>query len=212
MERPAPTARQDSPETERASPRTNLFLMATIVIGEKVRPVRIRNLSPHGALVETIGLPAPGTAVTLRRGSLMVEATLMWADEQRGGICFDAAITLDDWLPFGPGLTRGQAHVDRILARTRDQLAARDTAPSADRLHNQDLPRRVEEIGEVARRLDDLGRALGPERGAHLQEIETLFEAIRRLEQKLSRDQGQDIQSMRMIDLQRQIERRNAIA
>jgi len=160
-------------EAKRSAPRTNLFLMATIVTSGTIRPVRIRNLSARGALIESRNLPGTGAALTLRRGNVTVEGRLMWADEHRGGMSFDAPTDVSDWLPFGPGLSRGQARVDRIIAKTRDDLVARTDTCAADPIDESRLRQHVrEELEAIARNLDAVGMDLAPMTGLAPQAVE----------------------------------------
>ncbi|HEX9947586.1 MAG TPA: hypothetical protein VGA98_08605, partial [Allosphingosinicella sp.] len=58
---------EGSPE-DRVAPRTNLLLAATAEVGGRSLPVRIRNLSETGALIEGAGLPDAGMSLVLARG------------------------------------------------------------------------------------------------------------------------------------------------
>ena len=196
-------------EAKRAEPRTNLFLMATIVVAGAVRPVRIRNLSAHGALIETANLPATGTRLSLRRGNLSVDAQLMWADERRGGISFTAPIALAGWLPFGPGVSRGQARVDRIIAQTREDLAARQRAAAesaGDPLHRHVAA----ELATLARQLGELGAELGrdPAQATRAEEIAAAVQMLGHFGRLLDRDCGQQDAGV-IAELQSALERRH---
>ena len=48
--------------------RTNMFLMATIYAGGGSAPVKVRNLSLAGALIEGGRIPDVASEITLRRG------------------------------------------------------------------------------------------------------------------------------------------------
>lgn len=195
---------------ERASPRTNFFLMATIVIGVIIRPVRIRNLSLNGALIEMGGLPAAGTALTLRRGSLAVDAVLMWADEHRGGISFAAPIALDDWLPSGIRASRGQARVDRIVAKTRDSLAAQEIK-SAECVGEWELRDHASKsLGEAAIVLEQLVTRLGDSSSeADRPVLDAATRTVRRIERLLRTESREEaLQAIRLEDLQHRLERR----
>jgi len=56
----------------RVESRSNIFVMATIYAPGGSTPVRVRNMSRTGALVEAPVLPAAGSRVRLSRGSLTV--------------------------------------------------------------------------------------------------------------------------------------------
>ena len=51
----------------RTEPRTNMFVMAALVTGNSRETVKVRNMSPGGALVEGQILPQPDTQCLLHR-------------------------------------------------------------------------------------------------------------------------------------------------
>ena len=53
----------------RREPRTNMFVMATIYADTGSAPVKVRNLSSTGALIEGEVLPPLGATVRLRRAA-----------------------------------------------------------------------------------------------------------------------------------------------
>lgn len=58
----------------RAGPRTAMFVAATCVSFDRVQPVRVRNMSRDGALLEGAVLPGEGEAFELVRAHLRVAA------------------------------------------------------------------------------------------------------------------------------------------
>lgn len=77
--------------------RTNLLLSATIEANGLSAPVRIRNLSEHGALIEGAALPPVGSNLILRRLQLEMRATVIWSDKSRCGVRFDGLIAVAGW-------------------------------------------------------------------------------------------------------------------
>lgn len=82
-------------------PRTNLFVMGAIYSDSGSAPVRVRNVSPHGALIEGIEIPPAGSQVRLCRGSLSVANAIKWCEARRAGLQFESAVLVADWLPGG---------------------------------------------------------------------------------------------------------------
>ena len=118
MPEPATAAEQ------RIERRSNLFVIAALHWRPGVpAPVRIRNLSPRGALIEGPGLPAAGTSVRLSRGGLCADGQLMWRDDVHAGVCFADAVRVADWLPREMR-NAAQQRVDETLYEVR-------AAPSA---------------------------------------------------------------------------------
>lgn len=74
----------------RRSRRSNVLLAATLEVAGTSTPVRMRNLSSEGALVEADQLPIEGTNVLFRKGELAVAGCVAWVKGRRAGIAFDA--------------------------------------------------------------------------------------------------------------------------
>jgi hypothetical protein len=82
---------------DRASPRTNLLLAANAEVGGRILPVRIRNLSETGAMLEGAGLPDAGMKLVLVRGDLHVAAVVAWAAGGRRGVMFEGPTPVHEW-------------------------------------------------------------------------------------------------------------------
>lgn len=83
----------------RLEPRTNMFVMASISATTASGPVKIRNLSPQGALIECDALPATGESFELKRGRLFAAGQVVWRQGNKAGLRFDRLIDVVDWLP-----------------------------------------------------------------------------------------------------------------
>lgn len=114
-------AEHDAPH-QRSEGRNNLFVVAALSSETASGPVRIRNISPHGALIEGPVLPPKGTSLRLSRGSLSVTGNIVWRRENRAGVRFDSAVIVADWLPNGRATT-GQQKVDEIVHAYKSQKA-----------------------------------------------------------------------------------------
>lgn len=110
----------------RAEPRTNLFVMATISAATASGPVKVRNLSPSGALVEGAALPAEKQHVRLRRGRLVVSGEVVWCRAGRAGLRFDSHVVVADWLPQCAHRS-AQQRVDEIVQQVKADTAGRST-------------------------------------------------------------------------------------
>ena len=96
-----------------------MFVMATLYSEAGSVPVKIRNLSPLGALVEG-AIPWLLSRVRLCRGSLIAEGEIAWSEDGRAGLRFDSPISVVSWLP-----TRAADRQQRI-----DEVVYRATLPT----------------------------------------------------------------------------------
>jgi PilZ domain-containing protein len=133
----------ESQSDNRSEGRSNVFLTAALETAAGSAPVRIRNLSSVGALIDGAALPAVGTKVRLLRGQLQADAQIVWQEKANCGIRFDHAINVMDWVQR-PGHS-GQQRVDGIVA------AIRNSSP---------IPRELQQGRETDESLAAISRAL----------------------------------------------------
>lgn len=98
----------------RINPRTNMFLGAALYGDGFSSPVKVRNMSASGALVEGGAIPESGAGVRLVRGSLCVPAQVIWSVKGRCGLRFVALVTVGDWL--APPRNTEQQRVDEVVS------------------------------------------------------------------------------------------------
>lgn len=118
----------------RRQPRTHLFVAATLYSDSRPAPVRIRNMSPSGALLEGAGIPGPGSAVTLKRGSLETCGVVAWNADQKAGIAFSGPVEIAHWMSRRP--SSHQARVDKIVADIRTGQPSTDGGEPATEGHD----------------------------------------------------------------------------
>ena len=82
----------------RQSRRSNVLLAATIEVAGTIVPVKLRNLSTEGALIEGNGLPIEGSEVMFRRNDLSVSGRVAWVHEKHAGVAFNWPIAQADVL------------------------------------------------------------------------------------------------------------------
>jgi len=103
--------------------RANVFLAGVLHAAGGAFPVRIRNLSPEGALADGKGLPDEGNAVRLQRGPFTVAARVVWRRDKGCGLRFSAPIPVEQWISYGTA-SSGQQRVDAMVADARSGLAS----------------------------------------------------------------------------------------
>lgn len=92
--------------------------MAAIYAAAGSTPVKLRNVSPRGALVEGALVPPLGSRVRLCRGSLSVTAEIIWSTDGRAGLRFESTVCVEDWLPHGRAMTP-QERVDEMVGQVK---------------------------------------------------------------------------------------------
>jgi len=100
-----PTSRRGN-EDPRIEERSNVFLGASIESQSKSFPVRIRNISATGALIDGAGLPGDGARGRLSRAKLSVDCEVAWQNGDLRGIRFDVPIDTDAWVRSGEARKR----------------------------------------------------------------------------------------------------------
>jgi hypothetical protein len=164
------------PETDqRSAGRSNVFLAAVLHGGATAVPVRIRNISATGALIEATSLPSAGTAVRLVRGDLCASGELAWTTARHAGIRFVDAIHVEGWVKrVGHS---GQQRVDTVVeALRRSESVPPELQEGA----------RVDSLRSISAALDELcaGLAGGDvtlELGEQLIKLDAIAQALRRI-------------------------------
>jgi hypothetical protein len=157
----------------RLETRANVFLAAVLEDDTSSRPVRVRNLSAWGALVEGQFLPPVGTSIRLIRGQLRAVGSLAWVNAALGGINFHRRIEAQAWLK-GAG-HREQQRVDEVVKALRNSevitphLLDSSDAPSVANISTSldqvcerlgAFPNMSVEFGEELLRLDAIAQQL----------------------------------------------------
>lgn len=124
----------------RIEPRSNIFVIATLYTGSGSAPVRVRNMSRSGALIEGAILPAVDSPVQLCRGSLNVTGQVVWLDQRKAGLRFDCHVVVADWLPNGK--RAGQQLIDEVVHQVRlgggpAAVSPPPVSPMAGALHDE---------------------------------------------------------------------------
>src|SRR2546423_36522 len=83
---------QHSAADPRRSPRAKVFLAATLECADGILPVMLRDLSEHGALVESEGALSGDSEVWFCRNELRVHGYVAWVHGKQAGIAFSRAL------------------------------------------------------------------------------------------------------------------------
>ena len=118
------TMDESSITQNRRSRRSHVLMAASIEAAGVAVPVKLRNLSSEGALVEGDRLPSVGSPVLFRKNELNLAGHVAWISGRRAGIAFDAMLEPDSVLRHVPS-PRPKAKFDF----RRPRLKAADLSP-----------------------------------------------------------------------------------
>jgi hypothetical protein len=165
------------PQTDhRSQTRSNVFLAASLVAAGASLPVRVRNLSAHGALLDGNALPLTGASVRLLRGELSAEGQVAWAAQGHAGIRFARHIDVAQWVKrLGHP---GQQRVDEAIAAMRREPMLQEPAVEAP----------PPSLGEISEQLDGICERLAGSGGMTLELSEELarLDALARAMQRIA--------------------------
>jgi hypothetical protein len=166
----------------RTEPRTNMFVMAALVTGNSRETVKVRNMSPGGALV----LPQPDTQCLLHRGDISLEAVVVWIKPGKAGIKFRHRADVGLWLPSG---RRTQSEVDVAVQTAKAELVAAPVAKVAAPLFSAELSR--EDVAHTAAAMEALADDLAEDPAVvarfmtKLQTLDIAAQTLRKLAEQL---------------------------
>ena len=177
--------------------RSSMFLGAVLRVGNEQAPVKVRNMSPHGAMVESPIMPPPGTEVQLVRGSLYALGTVVWVSTDRCGLRFSSELCVKEWLAV-PAKDH-QQRVDHAFALAKAG-AFRNAATATCFNETLDARSSVEQIVDDLQSVLSLLQALEDDlatsgetlarHGSKLQNIDIAMQMIRAVAKELQPDQG----------------------
>lgn len=175
------------PECARSAPRTNMFVMASLVTNTTRETVKVRNMSTGGALLEGPRLPAAGTACLLHRGEISHDALVVWSHDGKAGICFRELADVGLWLPSG---RRTQSEVDVAIKIAKAELVAAPAAKVAAPLFSTELSR--EDVIHTAAAMEALADDLAEDPAVvarfmtKLQTLDIAAQTLRKLASQMS--------------------------
>lgn len=193
----------------RSVPRTGLFLAAVLHSSAGAQPVRIRNLSASGALIEGFSPLALGEAVRLERASNSSSAVVRWSNAERAGLEFDDPILMDAWVPSA--LAQQQSAFERRVHAVRNGLRIPDDFADQKPVLNARISCEIELAKRtLAACLDELSNSslLITRHPRAFQDIEITCQVLGHLAQILSSDDpASAIAGIGMDELKRRLTR-----
>ena len=86
----------------RRSRRSPVLLAATIEVAGGPEPVKLRNLSEEGALIEGERLPLEGTTTFFQRNELRLKSRVIWVEGRYAGVAFARTLKPEEVLRHVP--------------------------------------------------------------------------------------------------------------
>lgn len=226
MSAPSAVENQASPaaDNRRVAARTFLMLAANAWSGGAYVPVRIRNVSETGALIEGAGLPPAGEPIQLNRGEAQIDGIVAWSTGSRCGVHFATPIAVDIWRAGKPAVPPpGQGWVDLIQAAVRSgappvALAPLPSPAAEEPWVDQIDLRLTEELGFVQRLVETLGEELVADpailhrHGQALQNIDLASQMLGHLIRVIgAQDRAAAIRAIGMDDLRARLTRHRTL-
>jgi hypothetical protein len=163
----------------RVEQRTNLFVLATLSSASASGHVKIRNMSPSGALIEGPVLPAVGEQLRLSRGASSIKGRIAWCLAGKAGVQFDGRVAVGDWTPGG---NSAQERVDCAVQQVKAGavLLGADERCILQGLGSSDLERLAGALESLSDALADDPAAVA-RIGTKLQTLDVASQVLRKL-------------------------------
>jgi hypothetical protein len=93
---------ESSQSQNRKTRRSNVLMSASLELSGASLPVKLRNLSADGALVEGEKLPIEGASLLFRKGDLSMPGTVAWVKGRQAGVSFAQKLNPEQLLRHVP--------------------------------------------------------------------------------------------------------------
>lgn len=207
----APTSVHSRAADARTASRASLYLAATLYCDGSSSPVKIRNISSAGVLIEGVVIPSVGSLVQLVRGGLIVHGLVAWSVEDRAGIKFSGTVDVQQWRAVPKN--GEQQRVDEVVRLVKAGAVPLPVTPLAYSRANEGGPESPPDLSEDLRRalalLDSLGRTLAGDtgivarHGVALQNLDIAMQVISAVEAIVTGQSDPEIDATKLSGLRR---------
>lgn len=146
----------------RGADRASIYLAASLYCDGSPSPVKIRNISATGALLESGVVPSVGALVQLVRGRLIVHGLVIWSAEDRWGLKFSGSVDVQEWRASPSNIE--QQRVDEVVRLVRAGAVPFPAPPPAHSRNPDEAAdpaaQRSADLRRVSDLLEDLADAL----------------------------------------------------
>jgi hypothetical protein len=143
----------------RQTPRSSLYLGAALYCDGSSTAVRIRNMSPGGALLEGAVLPEVGALVQLVRGSLIIHGLVIWCSAGRCGLKFSGLVAVEQWRACPSNVE--QQRVDEVVRLVKAGAVPLPVATVSEHKQRAEAAEAGSELPQDLRRVCELLEQLG---------------------------------------------------
>jgi hypothetical protein len=191
------------PTDKRGQARSSMFLAAVLRAGREQAPVKVRNMSPNGAMIETPLSPTEGTSVDLMRGRLVARGTVIWSSGKRCGLRFSSEVLVKEWLAAPTAVH--QQRVDEMVALVK--AGGVPDAPSLAVHQARSNEQLVDDLRAVIRLMQDLEDDLAStdetlaRHGVKLQSLDIAMQMLRAVSAELTPGSGEQVSLAKLEDL-----------
>jgi hypothetical protein len=198
----------------RTAPRSSIYLAATLYCDGSAAPVKIRNISASGALLEGSSVPSDGSLVQLVRGGLIVHGLIAWSAEGRCGLKFSGSVDVQRWRA-APANSE-QQRVDEVVRLVKAGAVPLPIPPLTHEAERRQASDPTVELARDLQRATDLLEQLGAtlsldddvvmRHGGALQSLDIAMQMIAAVNAVIAGEADLEIEPMKLAGLRRSAE------
>jgi len=195
---------------QRTAPRSSIYLAATLYCDGSALPIKIRNISATGALLEGSSVPTDGSLVQLVRGDLIVHGLIAWSARTRCGLKFSGSVDVQRWRA-APSNSE-QERVDEVVRLVKAGAVPLPVPPLAHQNPKDaiDAPNDFcEDLQRASQLLESLGASLSNDpavvmsHAAALQNLDIAMQVLSAVRAVISGEADLEIEPMKLAGLRR---------
>ena len=195
---------------ERGANRASIYIAAALYCDGSPSPVKIRNISATGALLEGAVIPSVGALVQLVRGELIVHGLVAWTSDCRCGLKFSGCIDVQQWRAVR--CNSEQQRVDEVVRLVKAGAVPLPVPPLSQHRPQERHDPGAELSGDLQRAsqlLDNLGGVLAGDvdiierHGPALQNLDIAMQVIAVVESIIAGRSDFEVDGVKLAGLRR---------
>lgn len=207
-----PNSTESRAADARTAHRASIYLAAALYCDGSRSPVKIRNISDTGALIEGSLIPSVGSLVQLVRGELIVHALVAWASDGRCGLKFSGCVDAQKWraVPMNSDQQRVDDIVRLVKAGAVPLPVSQLAQPSEPSCSETDQTAVIcGDLNRVVALLANLGEALASDsdivsrHGSRLQNLDIAMQVIAGVEATIAGNSDPSSDAVKLAGLRR---------